>query len=364
MKILISRQEPRSKYFENMKDSLQWFDICFDASSMLKDGSDGRPPAVSSEYFSDLMPGFRKLHSISDFFSAVEGNRIEHAVFFDPAYPNQKIELLVGFLESHGSAVHFLLTRHTVNQIRLRYLLRVAAHKPLGIMNQKALEIDSIIAPTVFSLAGWAGRLRAKRFVVTNHIWSFSVSDKVEVSDQVVFADSYFPFHTEMPAYGPHRNPEDFYGRLMAFIRLIAEDAPQGRVWFSKHPNSQGKEERHIAKPAVITTSLATSEGFHSVKSVWSFGSTSSAFALAAGKENRFLTFPDLLPKKTHEYIVRRGKALGIPVYQFDGKILRSVFRPMALSFLKRRITRVLFKALYARKSLSLVDALKTCEKN
>lgn len=363
MKILISRQEPRFKYFEAMKEALSGFDIRFDASPMLKDGSDGRLPAADSNHFSDLMPGFKKLHSIGELENLISGLEIRHAVFFDPMYPNSKVDLMVELLRFQGCKVHFLLNRHTVDRIRFGNLLRVVAHKPLSNIRRESLVVDTILAPTQLSLAGWAGRLKANRFIATQHIWSSPLSVKGGLADEVIFADSYIPFHTETVMHGPAPDPAEFYGRLMEFIRLVSEDARVDHVGFSLHPNSQGKEKIYIEKPARIIGSLATAKEFSSAKTIWSFGSSSSTFALAAGKSTHFLTFPDLMPKSLHSVIVHTGRSLGIPVYQFDGRVVRPVFGRSPLALLRRRIAELVFSALYSREALSVQEALELCLK-
>lgn len=344
VRAFISFIEPRLKYLSRQLDWLSSFDALIDVSPAVSVGDNGHIPTSESRHlFADMIEGFEPVNSAEELSTVLLREGVTEAILFTPIPRGKKVFDVLENLSRADVTVDLLLNRHTPANFTLKWLLAAVFHKPLAFAGYRSsLRARTVYAPSIFSFASWVGRVRYERLERVAHIWSPADAAEKLSETSVVFADSWIPFNKEAQyLYGSLPNPAEYYSRLSHALGEIAEFTRVEEVCFTQHPNSRDEETPLLDSSVRVLGKRSDDIDFANVTEFWSFASASSGFAISKGVPVRFLTFSDLPPLGMHKYIRDRGRRFGIPVYDFDGRVLRryktlSPFSPLRRIFWRK----------------------------
>lgn len=362
VKAFISFIEPRVKYLSRQLDWLGTFDTLIDVSPVVHVGDNGSIPTSESRHlFVDLIDGFEAINSPQELSTTLIRKGVTEAILFTPIPRGKQVFEILEILSKAGVAIDLLLNRHTPNRISFKWLLAAVFRKPVAFVGlRSSLRVRTVYAPSVFTFASWVGRVRYERWERVAHIWSEG-SPSVSLSEPgVLFADSLVPFHKETTyEYGTSPDPAIYYTRVVDGLRKIAGLTGAKKIYFTQHPNSRN-EELPLLDSSVCVLGVGSDDiDLANVTEFWSFGSSSSMFAISRGVPVRFLTFSDLPPLGMHEYIQENGQRLGIPVYDFDGRALRRCRTFSPLSPIRKFFWRKVYAAVLNPKLPSIQSVWK-----
>ncbi|MGM1051152.1 MAG: hypothetical protein ACQEXO_01990 [Pseudomonadota bacterium] len=312
--MLLTCIDARYKYLQGLGD-LSIFDAVIDITEITtkRKQYDFRPE------FSDRLQDVIFSDHIIDLERVLKERLPQRAIVFAPPEDIERLRPIFNILKYYNVKCDLSINKNSAQNIipfpKARWFARSLKSK---LKRDKRLPVGSLYYSDWVFLPPWADKIVVGNFTKVRHIDAPRFESRE--GEYNLFLDSSFPFHKEFIARCGQMNPQIFYKRLCELAVKLKCHSGLERFIFALHPNSEGKEvayldgfEWHYGQTNALISGAAK---------VWSFGSDATGTAVCYGKPVEYVNFPDLLPDFMQRYICTKGDRMGIPVLNYDGKVI------------------------------------------